>query len=1029
LNNQNGAIAGNGNLNLKATTVDNRHGNLVAADKGSLTLTVKDTLDNQAGRLEAGNALRLSAAQLDNRRGSIVAAGDSATLTIGKAIQNAHGHLEAKTRLTTTSQTLDNTQGVLLAQHINSQTSGQSFINTAGQVIAEDTLTVNSGELDNTAGRLQSGREMSVDTHGHGFTNTRNADQKAGRLLSGGQLTLRTGDIDNTGGIIAADGKTALTSSVLNNTQGQIAGNGGLDIHSQQLTNRNGTLQSADVLTLDTDGQLLDNQQGQILGEGKTTVTSGPLDNRHGHLQGGQLVIDTRQAQTDNRDGKLLSAGTFNLKTQRLDNRHGQVQAVGDTTLNVKTQTDNTGGLIRGGQQLTLSAAHLINRDTAQTDKGLEAQNLTVNAQQVDNRQGALRAADRLQANISQTLNNTQGLVSAGKQLTINREAQQPHLRINNPQGTLIAGKQFDINAEALSGDGQLLSQGDMEVTLTGDFHHTGNTAANGNLTLKTTGNLLNDRQIKAGQALHLDAQNLTNSAAGEISAGQTQIKVHDTLNNTGLIDGGLTHLTANTLNNTGTGRIYGDQLALQTGTLNNSAQDGKAAVIAARDRLDIGTGTLNNSHHAQIYSVGDMHIGGQLDNNLTATGQARELNNHAATIEAGNNLNIQADRINNTNAGLVTQVVETEKSPHHDAVLSGQTTRYDWSQVDTSRHNKYGVHDAIMPDGSRSNDFYEYQYTRTVKETQVKQSDPGKILAGGNITLNSAKVTNHDSQIVAGGTLDGEIGELHNIATQGERITTDAGSQTRWYAKKKRLKPRFRGTKTSQGKSRSGYHPAPVIETIDLKTLAWQEHTRPQGTDITITDRQTGQIHAAPTAVKPVTGINDRPLVLPPGQPFELSLPPETVKGQTIDPVIRVVTPNTRLPDNSLYTVQPGSDSHYLVETDPKFTQYKQWLGSDYMRQQLTHDPALVHKRLGDGFYEQRLVRDQITQLTGRRYLPGYNNDEAQFKALMDAGIAFGQQQQLTPGVALSPAQMALLTSDIIWLTNQTVTLPDGTT
>ncbi|WP_387440480.1 hypothetical protein, partial [Photorhabdus sp. RM105S] len=93
------------------------------------------------------------------------------------------------------------------------------------------------------------------------------------------------------------------------------------------------------------------------------------------------------------------------------------------------------------------------------------------------------------------------------------------------------------------------------------------------------------------------------------------------------------------------TGRIYGDQLALQTGTLNNSAQDGKAAVIAARDRLDIGTGTLNNSHHAQIYSVGDMHIGGQLDNNLTATGQARELNNHAATIEAGNNLNIQADR------------------------------------------------------------------------------------------------------------------------------------------------------------------------------------------------------------------------------------------------------------------------------------------------------------------------------------------------------------------------------------------------
>ncbi|MCC8422920.1 hemagglutinin repeat-containing protein, partial [Photorhabdus thracensis] len=1146
LDNQSGTIAGNGNLNLKATTVDNRHGHLVAADQGSLALTIKDTLNNQSGRLEAGNALQLRAAQLDNSQGSMVAAGDSATLTVGKTIQNANGHLEAKTRLITTSQTLNNTQGVLLAQNINSQTHGHPFINTTGQVIAEDTLTVNSGQLDNTAGLLQSGREMSIDTHGHWLANTRNADQKAGRLLSGGHLTLRTGDVDNTGGIIAADGKTTLTSTALTNTQGQIAGNGGLDIHSRQLINREGTLQSADALTLDTDGQLLDNQQGQIMGEGKmtvtsgpldntagrlqsgremvidthghrltntrntdqkagqllsggqltlragdtdntggmiagnggldihsqqlinregtlqsadaltldtdgqlldnqqghilgdgkTTITSGPLDNRHGHLQGGQLAIDTRHAALDNRDGKLLSTETFNLKTQRLDNRHGQVQAVGDTQLHVDTETDNTGGLIRGGQQLTLNTTHLINRETAQTDNGLEAQNLTVNAQQVDNSQGALRAANHLQATIRQTLNNTQGLVSAGKQLTVDDKSGHASLVIDNRQGTLIAGEHAAITARALSGDGQLLSQGDMAVTLTEDFHHTGNTAANGNLTLNTTGNILNDRQIKAGQALHLDAQTLTNSASGEISAGQTQIKAHDTLNNTGLIDGGLTHLTANTLNNTGTGRIYGDQLALQMETLNNTAKGGKAAVIAARDRLDIGAGTLNNSDHAQIYSVGDMHIGGRLDNTLTAPGQARELNNHAATIEAGRHLKINADRINNTNAGLVTQVVETEKSQHHDAVLSGQTTRYDWSQVDTARHNKYGVHDAIMPDGSRSNDFYEYQYTRTVKETQVKQSDPGKILSGGNMTLNSAQVTNHDSQIIAGGALDGVIGELHNIATQGERITTDEGRQTRWYAKKTKRWHRI-GTKTSQGKSRSRYAPAPVIETIDLKTLAWQEHTRPQGTDITITDRQTGQIHSAPTAVTPVTGINDQPLVLPPGQPlvlppgqpFELSLPPETVKGQTVDPVIRVITPDTRLPNNSLYTVQPGSDSHYLVETDPKFTQYKQWLGSDYMRQQLTHDPALVHKRLGDGFYEQRLVRDQITQLTGRRYLPGYNNDEAQFKALMDAGIVFGKQQQLTPGVALSPAQMALLTSDIIWLTNQTVTLPDGTT
>ncbi|WP_235525601.1 hypothetical protein, partial [Photorhabdus heterorhabditis] len=104
---------------------------------------------------------------------------------------------------------------MLLAQHIDSQTTGHSFTNTAGQVIAEDTLTLNSGQLDNTAGLLQAGGEMSIDTHGHWLANAATTDKKGGRLLSGGHLTLRTGDINNTGGVIAAEGKTTLTSTAL----------------------------------------------------------------------------------------------------------------------------------------------------------------------------------------------------------------------------------------------------------------------------------------------------------------------------------------------------------------------------------------------------------------------------------------------------------------------------------------------------------------------------------------------------------------------------------------------------------------------------------------------------------------------------------------------------------------------------------------------------------------------------------------------------------------------------------------------
>ncbi|WP_211465747.1 hemagglutinin repeat-containing protein [Collimonas silvisoli] len=136
---------------------------------------------------------------------------------------------------------------------------------------------------------------------------------------------------------------------------------------------------------------------------------------------------------------------------------------------------------------------------------------------------------------------------------------------------------------------------------------------------------------------------------------------------------------------------------------------------------------------------------------------------------------------------------------------------------------------------------------------------------------------------------------------------------------------------------------------------------------------------------------------------------------------------PNLVLPNSQLFTVQSQPDQPYLIETDPKFTNYKTFISSDYLLGRLSLDPQKVQKRLGDGFYEQKLINDQIAQLTGKRFLDGYASNEAQYKALMEAGVASAAQFQLTPGIALSAAQMAALTSDIVWLVEQEVTLPDG--
>ena len=46
-----------------------------------------------------------------------------------------------------------------------------------------------------------------------------------------------------------------------------------------------------------------------------------------------------------------------------------------------------------------------------------------------------------------------------------------------------------------------------------------------------------------------------------------------------------------------------------------------------------------------------------------------------------------------------------------------------------------------------------------------------------------------------------------------------------------------------------------------------------------------------------------------------------------------------------------------------------------------------------------------------------------------MNSGVNVAKEFNLEPGMALTAAQMDALTSDIVWLVSQSVTLPDGTT
>ena len=749
------------------------------------------------------------------------------------------------------------------------------------------------------------------------------------------------------------------------------------------------------------------------------------MDNRGGTV-GAKTTADLSTTSLDNREGgRLVSEGELRLHTGGLQNSHGQIQSVGDMLLNsVRGVVDNVSGLIRSGSAITLNALQFINRHTQNTGQGLEAQTIHITTQDLDNQEGSILADRALTVMADRTLSNNDGVLSSGATLSVSGR----QLAFSNRDGVVKAGQSVSVDAGQLGGDGKLLSLGDMTLKSNTMFSNSGQTIANGNLTLSVNGDVSNTGSLLAGSRLDLNSIRLENTEKGEISAGQTWLNVTDTLLNRGLIDGKYTRLQANTLTNSGTGRIYGDAVGVSAATFYNLEENGVAATLAGRERVDLGVQTLNNRTHSLIYSAGDMHTGGMLDANGAATGKAGVLNNHSATIEAAGYLVLSAGQINNVNDHFTTErvVVSTEKVTEYQ--LSGSDKRWSAGEpgvyVDNDSSNS--LKKLHTPEGARDK-FTQYDYTRTVEETRVKESDPGKILSGAGMTIVADKLLNDKSQVVAGGLLDMQAGDVENVSVSGERHVTDSGTSTYYYRIRKKGKDK-QGEKTSQ------YTPPTVIQTITLKPGELTSHGQVQGSHVTLsplkpqgTDVQTGLTGNVDATVagtdriplRPVVSAGE-PVILLPGQQFEVSAP----QGS-----IHVAGPDTRLPDSSLFKTNPAVNVPYLVETDPRFTNQKTWLGSDYMQKAFSQNGDNMLKRLGDGFYEQRLIREQVVALTGQRYLDGYSNDEEQFKALMDAGIAFGKQYNLTPGVALTAEQMALLTGDIVWLVNTTVTLPDGST
>ena len=123
------------------------------------------------------------------------------------------------------------------------------------------------------------------------------------------------------------------------------------------------------------------------------------------------------------------------------------------------------------------------------------------------------------------------------------------------------------------------------------------------------------------------------------------------------------------------------------------------------------------------------------------------------------------------------------------------------------------------------------------------------------------------------------------------------------------------------------------------------------------------------------------------------------------------------------LFVLAQNPQSQYLIETNPEFTIYNNFISSDYMMQQINFSPDITMKRLGDAFYENKLIQESIFAQTGRHFLSSdLTSDYEQYQYLMDSALEVEDALQLIPGVALTYEQVAALNRDIVWLEEQVI-------
>ena len=886
----------------------------------------------------------------------------------------------------------------------------------------------------------------------------------SGKVRANRKITV-SGELENGGDL--ESGKSLTVSKNIRNT-GKIAVNE--DISGKD-TQNSGSMYSKNLKTdnLKNDGKV------EVGNDLKTADIENTKDiTAVGKISGSNV----------NNSGKILTNGTLDVKNVK---NIGKIAAGSDVT---SQRLENSGVLATNG--------NITTSDSMINGGNIEGKNLDITGLEFTN-SGKI-SADNIRARVNDTKNNgnissandidlTTNTLTNTKEMLAANDINSNNATVSN-SGKMASNGKILLNNSSITNIGEILS-GEVSMQNAKKFDNTG--TIKGNKTVLTTDQDLNLVGNLHGESLlEISGNNITNNG-NTTGAGLIKISSNDFTNNKELasnaviIDG-----RGNVVNNnmiTGNdGKINGNSITNNDLIAfdNYLEMNAKSKVLNNKDKSIYGGNALIIKGSEILNDEGEI-LGGNMDLN------ASKITNNVGTIQSTGDIFVTSNDFQNI--GRVSNLGSYEKyyETWDNRILTENEVKTLWIDSDKDREtvtknkdkrwigfraryidklkNRQNTSSKIpsLLLSQDENTLKQLTQTHTKIQTGTPEipqkalkgkiksnatTEYGKMIASGNIIINSGDVKNKDSLISGGGLVNINATNFENSVTLGNAVKLKDGVEKINYEKWKvkhgiqwKLRAYYNRDLVDGGIGYESGQPS-IIEgaVVNVNAPNIIKNSIEAGNGKVLNNGgATGKAILTPVLLgvnkgtssnNGQVGISANGAVDKFNSIFNGNSKVNGNGNNSFDRAIQISGNNSVIQNikktgtidvnpllsSAMFTMNMSPSSKYLLETRSKYISLGQYYGSDYFTSRVGYSEIWDRsKRLGDAFYENQLLTRALNEKLGTSFLNGKSNQEL-IQSMMDNAADEKARLGLVVGQALTQDQINALNEDIIWYVSKEV-------